>query len=127
MIPSQYRLTQRTHQQYQTRAKIYDRRGRVLAVGHNSFTKTHTLQAYWARRAGEPMKIYTHAEIAAIARCRAVIDRAYRIEVSRYGTNGEPRLARPCPICMGAILSTNIQLIEYTDPGSPTRWCEKWI
>ena len=35
-------------------AIIYDRRGRVLSVGKNSYFKTHTLQAKHAAKVGTP-------------------------------------------------------------------------
>ena len=65
-------------------AFIYDKRGRVISVGQNSYVKTHTLQALHAQKVGEPHKIFMHAEIAAIARCKD-LTRAHRMFVTRFG------------------------------------------
>ena len=94
-------------------AVIYDKRGRVLSVGSNSYIKTHPLQADHARRAGEPYKIYLHAEVHAITRCPD-ISKAHRIGIFRYLEDGSPAEARPCPICCSAIAATGIKIIEHT-------------
>lgn len=94
-------------------ALIYDRRGRVLSIGQNSYVKTHTLQAKHAKKVGQPEKQYLHAEIHAITRCRD-LRRAHKIFVVRNGKNGQPLLAKPCEVCMSAIDAAGIKIIEYT-------------
>lgn len=94
-------------------AFIYDRRGRVLSVGKNSYVKTHPLQAKYAMKAGLPDKLFLHAEIAAIVKCRD-LSKAYRIEVVRVGKNGDLLLAKPCPVCQSAIMASGIKIIEHT-------------
>ena len=94
-------------------ALIYDKRGRVLSVGSNSYVKTHPLQAEHARRAGEPYKVYLHAEIAAIVKCKS-LDKAHRISIFRFLEDGSPAEARPCCICQSAITAAGIKIIEHT-------------
>ena len=94
-------------------AVIYDRRGRILSIGQNSYIKTHPVQAYHARIVGEPYKQFLHAEVHAIVKCPD-ISKAYRIFVSRWDNNGNPMNATPCPICMSAISATNIKRVEHT-------------
>ena len=94
-------------------AIIYDKRGRVLSIGKNSYIKTHPLQAKYAHKVGLPEKKFLHAEIAAIVRCRD-IDRAHRIEVLRIGRDGSLLLAKPCPVCQSAITAAGIKHIEHT-------------
>lgn len=94
-------------------AVIYDRRGRVLSIGQNSYIKTHPIQAKHAEKMGEPYKQFLHAEIHAIVRC-SDIKRAHRIFVSRFDRDGNPTLAAPCPICMSAIRATGIKVVEHT-------------
>lgn len=95
-------------------ATIYDKRGRVLAIGANSYTKTHPLQARYAAMAGLPEKQYLHAEISAILRLEKPC-KAHRIRVERYDRNGNPANAKPCPICERVIASTGIKIVEYTE------------
>lgn len=102
-----------TTKRFSVTAVIYDKRGNVLSIGKNSYVKTHPMQAMYARRAGEPHKVYLHAEIHAITRC-AELDKAHRISIFRYREDGSPAMARPCGICAGAIAATNIKIIEHT-------------
>ena len=97
----------------QITAIIYDRKGNVLSVGQNSYVKTHPLQAKHAEVVGEPYKMFLHAEIHAITKCKQ-LSRAYRIHIIRYAKDGTPVNAKPCPICMSAIRATNIKIIEHT-------------
>ena len=94
-------------------AVIYDRKGRILSIGQNSYVKTHPLQAEHAKRAGLPEKQFLHAEIHAIVRCKD-LTKAHKIFVSRWGKNGQPMYARPCPVCMSAIEAAGIELVEHT-------------
>lgn len=94
-------------------ALIYDRKGRVLSVGQNSYVKTHTLQAIHAKRVGQPERQYLHAEIHAITKCRD-LSKAYKIFVTRHNKNGQPVLAKPCEVCMSAIKSAGIKNVEHT-------------
>jgi tRNA(Arg) A34 adenosine deaminase TadA len=102
-----------TTKRFSVTAIIYDKKGNVLSVGKNSYIKTHPMQAKYAQRAGEPHKVYLHAEIHAITRC-AELDRAHRISIFRYREDGSPAMAGPCKICAQAIAATNIKIVEHT-------------
>ena len=97
---------------WQTTATILDKRGIILSVGTNSYSKTHPIQAHYAKLAGMDYKIYLHAEIDAIIKCPC-IDKAHRIVVVRYTRSGFG-MAKPCPICQLAISNTPIKRIEWT-------------
>lgn len=94
-------------------ATIYDKRGRILSVGNNSYNKSHPFQAEYAKKVGLPDKIFLHAEIHAIVKCKK-IERAHRIVIERYDSQGNPKIAKPCPVCMSAIEESGIKNIEYT-------------
>ncbi len=102
------------NRQQEITAIIYDKRGRVISMGHNSYIKTHTVQAHYANKAGQPDRIFLHAEMDAIIRAGSRIKYAHQISVYRFNKQGEPRLAKPCPVCMSAILETPIKKIVYT-------------
>ena len=93
-------------------AFVYDKRGRLLSSGQNSYVKTHPLQARVAAEMGEPHKIYIHAEVAALLKCDW--KKAYRILVTRYGKDGRPLIAKPCVVCRSVINKTNIKIVEHT-------------
>ena len=67
-----------------------------------------------SQRMGEPYKVYLHAEMAAIIRCRD-LSKAWSIEVYRVNSLGEYKLARPCPICQEAIRQAGIQKVFFTE------------
>lgn len=94
-------------------AIIFDKRGRPLSIGQNSYIKTHPLQLKMAEKVGLPEKKFIHAEIQSIVKCRD-ISKAHKIMVMRYNKDGEPVNAKPCKICEQAIALTPIKIIEHT-------------
>ena len=94
-------------------AIIYDRKGRVLSIGKNSYLKSHPLQARHAHKCGESDKIFLHGEIAAIVRCKT-LEKAHRIDVFRFDSNGLPVNSKPCKICQSAIKEAGIKIINHT-------------
>ena len=96
---------------YEITALAYDKRGKLLSVGRNSYTKTHPLQAQLGRRAGKPNSIYLHAELAALLKAR---EQVWKLVVLRYDKEGKPVLAKPCPSCKLAIKQFQVKQVEYT-------------
>ena len=94
-------------------AFAYDRKGRILSIGRNSYVKTHPLQARAAKEVGEDYKIYLHAEVAALVKIKNwhKID---KLVVTRYNKNGEPMLAKPCRVCQRVIKIAGISTVEHT-------------
>lgn len=101
-----------SNNKHNIKATIFDKRGRVLATGYNSYKKTSPIQAQYGRRVNQPSRIYLHAEIAALVKVKHGIP--YKIKIERYDRHGNPKLAAPCPICSLAIKEANIKFIEYT-------------
>lgn len=95
-------------------ATIFDKRGKILAVGKNSYHKTHPMQFKLACKCGNPNRPYLHAEIDAIRRLKKNAQYAYRILIERYYKNGSPALAKPCKSCELAIKQTPIRIITFT-------------
>lgn len=94
------------------KATIFDKRGRILAVGYNSYEKTSPVQALYGKRVNQPARIYLHAEIAALVKVK--YGTPYKIKIERYDQSGEPKMAAPCPICSLAIKEAGIKFIEHT-------------
>lgn len=102
-----------TKARFDITAIIYDKRGRVLSIGKNSYAKTHPLQAKHANMVGLPDKTFLHAEVHAIARCKN-LGKAHKIVVMRFDKEGKPKNAKPCPVCRSAIQASGIEYIEHT-------------
>lgn len=94
-------------------AFIYDKRGKVLSIGKNSYVKTHPLMVLHANKVGRPEKIYLHAEVHAIIRCKD-LSKAYKMVVIRLDKKGNTMNAKPCPVCQSAIEAAGIKRIEHT-------------
>ena len=94
-------------------AIIYDKKGRVLSIGKNSYVKTHPKQAKHAQKVGLPEKIFLHAEMDAIIKCRD-LRRAHKIVVARVTRSGKYGNAKPCQVCRSAIKEANINNVEWT-------------
>jgi hypothetical protein len=81
-----------------------------LAVATNLY-KTHPEQSKYARKAGEPHKIFLHAEIHGLIHAGPG---ARKIYVARLGAKGETRRAYPCPICRLGLEAASVKEIYYT-------------
>jgi tRNA(Arg) A34 adenosine deaminase TadA len=88
---------------------ITDKRGKIIASGVNS-RKTHPLQKEMAEKVGLPEKVFLHAEIAALVRCR---DEPHTVYVGRITHDGESAVSRPCPICMMSIVESGAKRIVF--------------
>ena len=95
-------------------AIAYDRRGRVLAIGHNSYVKTHPIQSKYAMEAHRPGAVYLHAEIDALIKCGFS---AHSMTINRFGRSGKSLASKPCPICLRAIADAGIRSLNYIAPG----------
>ena len=94
-------------------AFVYDKRGRLLSVGQNSYTRTHTLMFKAGSKMGKPNSIYLHAEVAALVKIKDWT-KPFRMVVTRHTKDGQPAMAKPCNICMSVIKQTSIKEIEWT-------------
>ena len=88
-------------------------KNRVVSQGVNIETKTHPRQAKFARLAGLHEKIYLHAEMHALIKCKFVADTIVVVRLGGHNHN-ELRNAKPCPVCSLALAAAGIQNIIYT-------------
>lgn len=86
-------------------------KSKIVASATNLERKSHPIQARFAERVGLREKIYLHAEIATLVKCREECD---TIVVARVNPQGKLRMARPCPICELALKEAGISKIHYT-------------
>jgi len=89
-------------------AAIALRKGRVIAVGRNSYRKTHPIQAKWAKKVGHAERLFLHAEMDALIKARG---RADTIVIVRKNSNGLA-LAAPCPVCKAALLHAGVKILH---------------
>lgn len=94
------------------KATTYDAKDRVISVGYNSYTKTHPKQAKIAAKVGLDVKQHLHAEIAAIIKSKR--RDIHKIKIERYDSQGNPKMAAPCPVCQMAIKMAGIKFVEHT-------------
>lgn len=86
-------------------------KNKVVVTATNLESKSHPIQAKFAERVGLHQKIYLHAEIAALVKCREECD---TIVVARVNPQNKLRMARPCPICELALHEAGITKVHYT-------------
>ena len=96
---------------YDITALAYDKRGKLLAIGHNSYVKTHPLQAKFSKKANKAEAVYLHAETAAMLKARQQV---HKLVVLRYDKQGNPTLAKPCAACQLAIKHFGVKYVEHT-------------
>jgi len=91
------------------------KRNKIITTAVNLETKSHPLQAKFAKRAGLWQKIYLHSEIHALIKAKEDAD---TIVVARVNPQNKLRNSCPCKICSLAIEEAGIQNIYYsTDDG----------
>lgn len=95
-------------------AIVRDKKGRILAVGFNSYHKTHPLMARYSARTTNPCRIYIHAELDALlkARRRGVI---HSLHVVRMDKRGNEMLSKPCPSCQVAIKDFKVKVVTWSE------------
>ena len=92
-------------------------KGKIVSTGVNQETKSHPLQAKFAKMVGLDEKIYLHAEMSALVKSRSDCD---TIVVARLGGHSgeELRNSRPCAICSLALKQAGVKHVHYsTDDG----------
>lgn len=94
-------------------AVIKDKHNRVISVGQNNYSKTHTMMKIHGVKVGIMHKEFLHAEVSAIVKCKD-LSKAHSIHVYRYSSKGVPLLAKPCPICESAIKAAGIKHVCFT-------------
>lgn len=99
---------------HQIKASVYDKKGRLLSVGVNSYVKTHPVQKKLTDLYGNGTQLYLHAEVHALLKLKKT-HKPYRIYIERYDYKGVAKKAKPCRMCQNLIDSFNIQVVEYTD------------
>lgn len=98
---------------YNITAIVKDRKKRVLAVGRNSYVKTHPLMRKAVEATGSKNRTFLHAEVAALLKVRDWT-KAYSIEVYRFDKNGNPAISKPCACCQWVINQTSIKKVIHT-------------
>lgn len=86
-------------------------KNRVVTTATNLERKSHPLQAKFAERVGLKEKIFLHAEIAALVKCREECD---TIIVARVNNQNKLRNSRPCPICSLALKQAGVSKVHYS-------------
>lgn len=96
---------------YSITAFAYNKKGRLLSIGRNSYIRTHPLQGKYARKVGRPCAIYLHAEMDALIKAREPV---HKLVIVRFTKDGKPANAKPCSICQLAIRDFNVKIVEHT-------------
>lgn len=86
-------------------------KNKVITTACNLDKKSHPIQAKFAKRVGLHEKIYLHAEIACLVKCRHEVD---TIVVARVNSQNKLRLAKPCKICQYAIKEAGVSNVYYS-------------
>lgn len=94
-------------------AAIYDKRGKLIAEGSNSYVKTSPKMLRAGQKVGLDNKIYWHAECKAIYGLRD-IKKAYKIVIARVNSIGEAVNSKPCILCETLIRDTGVKIVEHT-------------
>lgn len=106
-------MSRNRRQKQNVTALVYDRTGRLLSTGRNSYVKTHPIMFKAGTAVNKPDSIFLHAEVAALVKLKDW-SKAHRIDVIRYMKDGTLGNAKPCAICSRVIGQTAIKLINHS-------------
>jgi len=108
---------------YRITATCFDRKGRKISIGENSYKRSHPTQKFFAERAGEPYKECLHAEIHALIRAgKKEVD---TLVVMRFNAHGKFANAKPCKTCEEAIKFYKVKKVIYsTNEGMKEQYYE---
>lgn len=104
-------LAQTSKFNYKHAAAVLDERDNIISTGIN-IRKTHTLQARHAKKVKQDDKVYLHAEISALVKCRS---KPYSVVVVRVRNDSSLAMAKPCPVCTSAMIEAGIRRIIYSN------------
>lgn len=94
-----------TKKRYTIKAICKDHRGNILSTAQNSYTKTHPIQAHFAKLVGQEERKYLHAEILALIRCGD--KKPFSLTISSSGQS-KPF---PCLVCQKAIQTWGVKKV----------------
>jgi tRNA(Arg) A34 adenosine deaminase TadA len=98
-------------------ACLYDKHGRIISSGVNSFCKSHPMQEKFS--GGNPYKIFLHAEIdAVVSGLRKINDddlSGYSLAIARVCSDGIDGQAFPCDGCIDALKHYKCDAVTYFD------------
>ncbi len=98
-----------TGKKFHTVAALFNEHNRMVAIGINSYVKTHPLQKQYAEKVGKPNSQYLHAEIAALVK-----GKGDKLVVVRINKKGMLMMAKPCSICMLAMKEADIKEVWWS-------------
>lgn len=107
---------------YKIKATAYDTSGRRICSKHNSYQKTHPVQAKYAKLANSEERIVLHAEVRALLDAIRQRKKVDTIVVERYDANGNPALAKPCKVCELFIRHCGVKKVIYTSQEGLIEW-----
>jgi len=112
-IVSSKEYTEDLHK-YFVGSAIMDKKGQILTMQMNSYSKTHPLMVKYAKGTKRPERSFLHAELTSLIKCR-FMEQAYEMVIVRINRHKEFCLAKPCEICSLGIKNSNIKKVYYSN------------
>lgn len=100
-----------SHNKQRIASIIVDKKGKILAIGSNSYTKSHPKMALYSSKFNDFNKIYVHSEISCLIKLKK---QGYAIYTARISKNNIPLPCRPCKICAYALKESGIEHVYFT-------------
>ena len=98
---------------FQITATAFDKKGKVIGYGVNSYRVSHPLMKHFSTLVGaHENKIYKHAELVAVLSSGR--KQVHKILVQRFKENGEPANAKPCEVCEAMLKAFGVKIVQHT-------------
>ena len=99
---------------YVIQASCFDRKGNLLSTAINDYNKSSPFMAKFAKLAGEPEKVYWHAECLAIYRALKKNKKIDSLVIVRYDSKGCLKNSKPCKVCEYVCKFFGVQKVLYS-------------
>lgn len=112
---------QPSKKRYEIHSTAYDKKGRVICCAANNYEKSNPWQKTLSIKAGmSEHRIKLHSEVLCILRSRG--HKIHSMFIERYDTQGNPKIAFPCPSCQLAIKEAGVKIVRFTSEEGIKTW-----
>lgn len=110
-----------TKKRYEIVATARNKKGCIISMATNSYKKSNPKQKQLSILAGlSDKRIYLHSEIACLLKAKGAY--IHTLQIERYDSFGNYKLAWPCPSCQLFIKEYGVKKVIFTTEEGFKEW-----
>ena len=101
----------------------YDNKGVKICTTVNDYNKSHPLQKKLSLSVGlSEERAFLHSEIRCLLKSSSLRRKVNTLRVERYDSEGNPKIAFPCPSCRQGIKLAGVKRVVFTTENGYDEW-----